>query len=209
MEDTHCIRVPMDAWQPFSDWSFFAVFDGHTGGQMATLAADRLLRAIRKSEAFGKMSHRLVKHEGLMDQKAFKLLREGIRDAFLTFDEESRKLCDALDMSGTAALCAFVTPTHIVLVNCGDSRAIFSRLKSFVATTDHKPTTPTEAERIEKAGGVVIHERVNGVLGLSRSLGDYVYKNDKRISAVEQLVSPEPDVYVIERDKVRIWAGRF
>ncbi|KAH7693534.1 Protein phosphatase 2C-like, partial [Aphelenchoides avenae] len=104
-------------------------------------------------------------------------------------------------MSGTAALCAFVTPTHIVLVNCGDSRAIFSRLKTFVATKDHKPTTPAEAERIEKAGGVVIHQRVNGVLGLSRSLGDYVYKKGKRLSAVEQLVSSEPDVYVIERVK--------
>ncbi|KAH7704590.1 protein phosphatase 1B, partial [Aphelenchoides avenae] len=136
-----------------------------------------------------------------MDQKALNLLREGIRDAFLTFDGDSRKLCDALDMSGTAALCAFVTPTHIVLANCGDSRAIFSRLSYFIATTDHKPTTPIELERIEKAGGVVIHERVNGVLGLSRSLGDYVYKTDRRLSGVQQLVSPEPDIYVIQRDK--------
>lgn len=44
-------------------------------------------------------------------------------------------------------------------------------------------------------------QRVNGSLAVSRALGDYEYKNVPGFSACEQLVSPEPDVNVLERDR--------
>lgn len=58
-----------------------------------------------------------------------------------------------------------------------------------------------ERDRIVKAGGSVMIQRVNGSLAVSRALGDYEYKSVPGLCATEQLVSPEPDIYIIERNK--------
>ena len=42
-------------------------------------------------------------------------------------------------------------------------------------------------------------QRVNGSLAVSRALGDYEYKNVEGKSQCEQLVSPEPELYVEKR----------
>lgn len=67
---------------------------------------------------------------------------------------------------------------------------------------DHKPYLEHERERIVKAGGTVMIQRINGNLAVSRALGDFVYKSVPGLSPTEQLVSPEPDVYVVKRDTV-------
>lgn len=43
-------------------------------------------------------------------------------------------------------------------------------------------------------------QRVNGSLAVSRALGDYDYKNVEGRGQCEQLVSPEPEIFVRERD---------
>ena len=44
-------------------------------------------------------------------------------------------------------------------------------------------------------------QRVNGSLAVSRALGDYEYKQVEGKGPCEQLVSPEPEVSIIDRDR--------
>jgi len=57
--------------------------------------------------------------------------------------------------------------------NAGDARGVLSRSGRAVRLTyDHKGTDKQEAKRIMDAGGFVMSGRVNGVLAVTRSLGD-------------------------------------
>jgi len=72
-----------------------------------------------------------------------------------------------------------ITAEHIFCANSGDSRAVLSRNYNAVPLSfDHKPSNDLEQKRIEAAGGFVEEDRVNGSLNLSRSLGDFGYKNN-------------------------------
>lgn len=57
--------------------------------------------------------------------------------------------------------------------NVGDARAVLCRgTKAVRLTYDHKGSDQQEAQRITDAGGFVMNNRVNGVLAVTRSLGD-------------------------------------
>ncbi|KAJ1516953.1 Protein phosphatase 2C 1 [Coelomomyces lativittatus] len=62
--------------------------------------------------------------------------------------------------------------------NAGDARAVLCRKgKAIRLTYDHKGSDKNEATRITKAGGLVLNDRVNGVLAVTRSLGDCSMKS--------------------------------
>ena len=61
--------------------------------------------------------------------------------------------------------------------NAGDARGVLCRSgKAVRLTYDHKGTDKQEAKRIMDAGGIVMSGRVNGVLAVTRSLGDSAMK---------------------------------
>ncbi|PWZ03402.1 protein phosphatase 2C [Testicularia cyperi] len=61
--------------------------------------------------------------------------------------------------------------------NVGDARAVLCRGGTAVRLTyDHKGSDAQEAKRITDAGGFVMNNRVNGVLAVTRSLGDSAMK---------------------------------
>lgn len=130
-------------------------------------------------------------------------LKKAIRQGFLDLDEKIRRRTEferGEDKSGSTAVACLISPHHVYLINCGDSRAIsVSDNQILLATYDHKPVNPAERERIHNAGGSVMIQRVNGSLAVSRALGDYEYKSVEGRGPCEQLVSPEPEIYVHER----------
>ncbi|KAM4524419.1 protein phosphatase 1bb isoform 3-T3 [Odontesthes bonariensis] len=190
MEDAHTAVVGLP--HGLADWSFFAVYDGHAGSRVANYCSGHLLEHILSGGAeFGSGPGSV---EGVKD---------GIRSGFLNIDEYMRNFSDlrqGLDRSGSTAVCVLLSPTHLYFINCGDSRAVLSRDgKVGFSTQDHKPCNPREKERIQNAGGSVMIQRVNGSLAVSRALGDYDYKCVDGKGPTEQLVSPEPEVCVLER----------
>nr|CAD7443367.1 unnamed protein product [Timema bartmani]CAD7452826.1 unnamed protein product [Timema tahoe]CAD7593748.1 unnamed protein product [Timema genevievae] len=187
MEDAHCAMTGLGEELP--DWSFFAVFDGHAGARVSAHCADHLLESIVQSEEFPED------------------VTKGIRSGFLRLDSHMRELPELAsgeDKSGSTAVCALISPRQVFVANCGDSRALLCRAgRPAFATRDHKPMLPGEKERILLAGGSVMIQRVNGSLAVSRALGDYEYKNVEGRGPCEQLVSPEPEVSVMDRDEER------
>ena len=100
-----------------------------------------------------------------------------------------------------------ITPTHIVCANVGDSRCVLglqpTEVRSTIALSDdHKPSNEEEKLRIEKAGGFVLFDRVNGELAMSRAFGDFQYKSDTNLTLAEQLVLPIPDIAVHVRSSL-------
>ncbi|CAL8261104.1 unnamed protein product [Arctogadus glacialis] len=193
MEDAHTAVVGLP--HGLTDWSFFAVYDGHAGSRVANYCSGHLLEHILSGGGgadFGSGSAAAV--EGVKD---------GIRSGFLKIDEYMRSFSDlrqGLDRSGSTAVGVLLSPTHLYFINCGDSRAVLCRGgRVGFSTQDHKPCNPREKERIQNAGGSVMIQRVNGSLAVSRALGDYDYKCVDGKGPTEQLVSPEPEVCVMER----------
>lgn len=129
-------------------------------------------------------------------------MKEGIHTGFLDIDRHMHKLArqENWDRSGSTAAAVMISPRYIYFINCGDSRTLLCRDGQVVFyTEDHKPINPREKERIQNAGGSVTLQRVNGSLAVSRALGDFDFKEVDWRPQTEQLVSPEPEVYEMER----------
>ena len=92
--------------------------------------------------------------------------------------------------------------------NVGDARAVLSRAgKAVRLTYDHKGSDKQEAKRIMDAGGFVMNNRVNGVLAVTRSLGDSSMKEFVVGSpyTTETELSEEDEFLVIACDGVRVF----
>ena len=70
-----------------------------------------------------------------------------------------------------------MTPKLIICANAGDSRSVVSvGGKAVELSYDHKPDVVTERKRVMQAGCHVEDGRVNGVIAVSRAIGDWEYK---------------------------------
>merc|ERR1719199_1585444 len=82
----------------------------------------------------------------------------------------------------TACCCLLQEERHarvIYTAHLGDSRAVMARggnATRLTSMTDHKATDPLEAKRVIEAGGQIFNDRVNGMLAMTRALGDHVLK---------------------------------
>merc|ERR1712066_815608 len=146
----------------------------------------------------------LKKEHQLSEQELMEKVKTGILSGFLELDEKLRKIPEVAngeDKSGTTAICVLISEKYTIFSNCGDSRGVLSGdgSKPVLVTQDHKPSNPPELERIQNAGGSVMIQRVNGSLAVSRALGDFEYKNVDGKGPTEQLVAPEPEFYIKER----------
>ncbi len=190
MEDAHVCNTSFS----LKDHGFFGVFDGHAGPKVSQYCSQHLLDCIME----------LITLNPSKDGASVDSVKEGVHKGFLKLDEKIRNLpqwASGEDRSGTTAIVTMISPDKIIWGNCGDSRGLLCRGgKVEFATQDHKPYNVEEKTRIERAGGTVMMQRVNGSLAVSRALGDFDYKRATELKPTEQLVSPEPEITVLDRD---------
>lgn len=172
---------------------FFGVYDGHGGCQVANYCRERMHLAL--AEELGTAKARLQDGGNWQEQ-----WKKAFANSFLKVDFEiggdrgSEPV--APETAGSTAVVAIISPTRIIIANCGDSRAVLCCGKvPMPLSVDHKPDREDELARIEAAGGKVIQwngSRVFGVLAMSRSIGDRYLK---------PWIIPDPDVMFVPRAK--------
>jgi protein phosphatase PTC1 len=84
--------------------------------------------------------------------------------------------------------------------NVGDARIVLCRNgKALRLSYDHKGSDENEGKRIANAGGLILNNRVNGVLAVTRALGDSYLKDlvTGHPYTTETVVQPDQDEFLI------------
>ncbi|KLJ11211.1 protein phosphatase [Blastomyces silverae] len=84
--------------------------------------------------------------------------------------------------------------------NVGDARVVLCRNgKALRLSYDHKGSDENEGKRISNAGGLILNNRVNGVLAVTRALGDSYMKDlvTGHPYTTETVIQPETDEFLI------------
>jgi protein phosphatase 1L len=171
MEDKHAIY-------DFPDKEFFSaeIYDGHGGPQAAAYACEMLTPIFIHNLEVERQQHE-------QDRSAPADL---LRDAYLATD---RFITERTFEAGTTAATMYLFGDGFIAANAGDTRIVIGTAGGAeVLTVDHRPGLSAEKRRVEKAGGRVIIRgvpRVEGILAVSRSLGDGLLK---------AFISPEPRI---------------
>jgi hypothetical protein len=101
------------------------VFDGHAGAFTSKFAATEFISIFKKSEAW------------IQQQLTEEFLSAALMDTMLQLDLDLSQVpamrwmgSDTEDKSGSTAVVAVVTPTHLLVANCGDCRALLIKSTS-------------------------------------------------------------------------------
>eukprot|EP00727_Mastigamoeba_balamuthi_P008069 m51a1_g3883 putative ptc1p (262) ;mRNA; f:45411-46647 len=173
MEDAHTV---VDKFAGHDDCGFFAVYDGHGGKSAAEYAAGHLHKALERL---------LVAAGGSQQQP---VIGDLLKRAYLEVD---RAMLEAgVQYPGCAAASVVVRSVNgqrwLHVANCGDTHVVVIRDGMAVRlTTEHKAGVPEEDAAIKAKGGFINNGRVNGMLAVTRSLGDH---------AMKEFISGEPSV---------------
>ncbi|KAI5924987.1 phosphatase 2C-like domain-containing protein [Camillea tinctor] len=95
---------------------------------------------------------------------------------------------------------AAVRQRVLYTANVGDARVILCRSgKALRLSYDHKGSDENEGKRIANAGGLIVNNRVNGVLAVTRALGDTYMKElvTGHPYTTETVIQPELDEFII------------
>jgi len=148
-----------------SNEDYFAVFDGH-GGSTASKYSGQQLHQILQT----------VIHERALSPEEIPLQMPVLLKESFSRCNQGLKSLGVCQETGTTAVVAYSRGNHLWVANAGDSRAVLAKSGSAIrVTTDHKPTLESERTRILQLKGYVIFGRVNGVLAVSRALGDFYF----------------------------------
>ncbi|KAK8683013.1 hypothetical protein V6N13_039088 [Hibiscus sabdariffa] len=166
--------------------SFYGVFDGHGGKDASHFVRDHLPRVIVKDVGFPLE------------------LEKAVTRSFMETDAAFAKSCslESSLASGTTALTALIFGRSLLVANAGDSRAVLSwRGTAIEMSKDHRPCCQKERRRIESLGGFIDDGYLNGLLGVTRALGDWHLEGMKETGERIGPLSAEPELKMITLTK--------
>eukprot|EP00049_Salpingoeca_infusionum_P017889 m.354795 g.354795 ORF g.354795 m.354795 type:complete len:374 (+) comp17104_c0_seq1:488-1609(+) len=182
MEDKHVIFPDLNSLCDLQDYppqAFYGVYDGHGGAEAAKYAMAQL--------------HHCVVTQPMFRDDPVKALEEGFLKCDREFVEKSQRDCMT---SGATAVVTLIRGRKLYVAWAGDSQAMLCRDgEPQEIMVPHKPEHEDEKQRITDAGGVVVWYgtwRVNGVLAVSRAIGD---------AKLKSVVVGQPDVREVDLDE--------
>ncbi|KAL1539725.1 protein-serine/threonine phosphatase [Salvia divinorum] len=203
-----------------------AIFDGHGGREASEMASAMLSSYFLINAAFMAYNHEfnktqcsLLRTQPVIDRHLFRsVLEEALLRTIQDIDSEfSKQALEKGYVSGSTAAVALLFEGQLLVANVGDSKALLcskygdstEEVSVEELTRDHHPDREDEKTRIEAAGGFIVQygvPRVNGILALSRAIGD-VYLKRFGVTAEAEVTSwkaftPENSYLVVASDGV-------
>ncbi|XP_066308795.1 probable protein phosphatase 2C 2 [Miscanthus floridulus] len=149
--------------------AFYGVFDGHGGSDAAAYMKTHAMRLFFEDADFPQASQE--------DEIFAESVEESVRKTFLRADLALADDSVINRSSGTTALTALVLGRQLLVANAGDCRAVLCRKGIAVEMSkDHRPTYDAERQRVIECGGYIEDGYLNGVLSVTRALGDWDMK---------------------------------
>lgn len=144
---------------PCEGYSYFAIFDGHGGTKVSHYAGKHI------HESF--QSH----FQENQDSNVMRALDQAVQGT-------NRYLVKRWKTQGSVIGVILVSNDKIYSYNIGDVRAIIVYPDGKVQrlSHDHRACDPKEEKIIRSYGGFVLNDRLQGVLEISRTLGDGEFK---------------------------------
>ena len=183
MEDAHVVVDPLDTVDGHT-YGLYCIFDGHGGRSAAQHAAKVFPDKVRE----------VLRRPG-------ETMEERMQDIFLEADQSIKDA--GIDFPGCCALICLVDACDgqrtLHFANAGDSTGyVLTDAGAEAMSVEHNTKNPDEVARITNCGGMVFSGRVNGVIAVTRSLGDHHMKqwivNEPYVK--EHAVAPQ-DRYVL------------
>lgn len=172
--------------------AFYGVFDGHGGPEAAAYVRKNVMRFFFEDVKFPESSE--------LDEIFLEGVEDCLRKAFLLADLALAGDDTISTSSGTTALTALILGRLLLVANAGDCRAVLCRKGEAIdMSQDHRPTYASERRRVEELGGYVDDGYLNGVLSVTRALGDWDLKLPEA-SASPLIADPELQQIILTED---------
>lgn len=167
MED---VGVQLPNFCHSSKKALYCIFDGHNGVACAKYA----------SQHFPHIFEKLLNENPIQ-------IENNLITAYKTLDEK----CKNYDVLGCTATTVYIDNHELYCANVGDSSCMLVyKTKAEKISYDDKATDEKEMERMKKEGGFIEDERLDGILAISRAIGDYMLKK-KGLTAIPHVVKKE------------------
>ncbi|KAH6758028.1 hypothetical protein C2S52_023109 [Perilla frutescens var. hirtella] len=179
-----------------------AIFDGHGGDEASEMASEMLLdyflihveftaykRVLPNYQENNKSHSSHQSTPVVIDRLSLRsILEEALLRTIQDIDSEfSNVALDKGYVSGSTGTIVLLYNGQLLVANVGDSKALLCSKKGDSSkevyvdelTRDHHPDREDEKARIKAAGGFITREdvpRVNGILAMSRAIGDIYLK---------------------------------
>ena len=96
---------------------------------------------------------------------------------------------------GTTANIMLIKNGYIYIANVGDSLSVmYKNGKAYNLNKEHQIIIESEKERVLKSGATIVGYRINGMLNLTRALGDLKFKSNPNLKLYEQSVIAVPEI---------------